>query len=293
MARNTHLLVGYDGSAESEHALRWAVDEARRRRLPLTLCHAWRWPYPATHLDHEGQQIVQRMGRHILEHGATLAAAQAPNLKIETRLPTGPAYVALLRAAEDAEMIVIGSHSDDALPVGSTALQLPARAHRPVVVVREPAQPAGHRRIVVGVDGSAGGDVALRFAFEEAAVRGWRLRAVCGRGRFAPDGGDLFGHPAPGPAEPAELERVWGAGLQRAVAPWREKYPQVEAETRLVAADPREALLTAAQEADLVVVGDRGTGGLHPMLLGSTTLAVLQHAPCSVAIVEAGEGRRS
>ncbi|TDC17023.1 universal stress protein, partial [Actinomadura bangladeshensis] len=33
------VVVGYDGSGESELALRWAVEEALLRRLPLTVCH--------------------------------------------------------------------------------------------------------------------------------------------------------------------------------------------------------------------------------------------------------------
>jgi nucleotide-binding universal stress UspA family protein len=37
----SYVLVGFDGSAPSERALRWAAEEARLRRLPLTVCHAW------------------------------------------------------------------------------------------------------------------------------------------------------------------------------------------------------------------------------------------------------------
>lgn len=40
------VVVGYDGSAESRMALRWAVEDARLRFLPLLVCHAWQWPYP-------------------------------------------------------------------------------------------------------------------------------------------------------------------------------------------------------------------------------------------------------
>ncbi|XRQ09828.1 universal stress protein [Actinomadura welshii] len=38
----SHVVVGYDGTGESERALRWAVTEARLRRLPLTVVHVWR-----------------------------------------------------------------------------------------------------------------------------------------------------------------------------------------------------------------------------------------------------------
>jgi nucleotide-binding universal stress UspA family protein len=48
---------------------------------------------------------------------------------------------------------------------------------------------------------------------------------------------------------------------------------------------PREALLEAAADAQLLVVGARGRGDLAEMRLGSVSYAVLHHAPCSVSIV--------
>ncbi|MFA1542869.1 universal stress protein [Actinomadura monticuli] len=275
----SNVVVGYDGTGDSERALRWAVEEARVRRLPLTVCHAWRWPYPISHIDYEGVAIVRRMGEHILDHGVALARELAPSVTVRKRLKDGSVTPALLHEAGDADLIVIGSHEPDEIPVGSTALQVPARADRPVVVVRSDGSRDG--LIVVGVDGSAGADGALAFGFEEAALRGWRLRAVygCWEPGAAP-GGDLslFG-------DEDALRRVTGAVLERAVAPWRVKYPQVRATTSLVLKPPREALLEAAEDATLAVMGARGTGVVGALTLGATSDALLKHAPCTVAVV--------
>ncbi|MBX6769682.1 MAG: universal stress protein, partial [Actinomadura rubrobrunea] len=152
----------------------------------------------------------------------------------------------------------------------------------PVVVVRRTGTRFGE--VVVGTDGSAGGDAALAFGFEEAALRGWRLRAVygCWEPSAAPDG-DL------GMYNDAEkVRRVCAARLESAVAPWQEKYPQVDVHSSLVMRPPRQALFAAAQTADLLVVGSRGLGGLDPLALGATSGAVLQHVPCTVAIVQPG-----
>jgi nucleotide-binding universal stress UspA family protein len=279
MAAYSHVVTGYDGTRESELALRWAVEEARRRRLALTVCHAWRWPYPISYIDYEGVAIVKRMGEHLLRHGAGIAEDLAPGLRVQRVLMDGPAPAALLHEA-DGGLIVLGSHERSELPVGSSALQVPARAHGPVLVVRDPGE-ATDGRIVVGVDGSAGADAALEFAFEEAALRGWTLEALYGcwePGSVADTEIALF-------ADKAELEHVCGTTLQRAVAPWLVKYPQVSVRTSLVMEGPRRALLNAAEGADLIVMGDRGARGLHPQLLGGTTLAMLQLAPCTVAVV--------
>ncbi|QKW37024.1 universal stress protein [Actinomadura sp. NAK00032] len=275
----SHVVVGYDGTSESERAVRWAVGEARLRRLPLTVCHAWRWPYPISYVDYEGEATIRRMGEHLLDHGVALARELAPGLKVRKRLKDGSAAPALLNEAGDAELIVVGSHEPDRMPVASTALRVPAKADRPVLVVRSAAPRDG--LVVVGVDGSAGADLALAFGFEEAALRGWRLRAVygCWEPGAAP-GGDLslFG-------DEDGLRRVAGAVLERAVAPWRVKYPQVQAVTSLVLRSPREALFQAAEDATLMVVGARGAGVVEPLALGATSDALLKHAPCTVAVV--------
>lgn len=275
----SHVVVGYDGTSESERALRWAVGEARLRRLPLTVCHAWRWPYPIGYVDYEGVTIVRRMGEHLLDHGVALARELAPGLKVRKRLETGGPYAALLNQGRDAELIVVGSHPPEEMPVGSTALRLPARAGRPVVVVRSTASHDG--LVVVGVDGSPGADAALAVGFEEAALRGWRLRAVygCWEPGAAADGDmSLFG-------DEDKLRRVCGAVLERAVAPWLVKYPFVQATTSLELKPPRQALLEAAGGAALMVVGARGTGVVEPLALGATSDALLKHVPCTVAVV--------
>ncbi|MEU6036785.1 universal stress protein [Actinomadura sp. NPDC047616] len=281
MTHGSHVLVGYDATQESERALRWAAEEARLRGLPLRVCHAWRWPYPVGYIDYECMAKVQRIGEHILDRGIALAHDIAPTVETQRHLMDGPADAALMHQAHGAELIVVGSHDLDELPVGSTALRLPARARRPVVVVRPTGTRSGE--VVVGVDGSAAGDAALAMAFEEAELRGWRVRAVygCWEPSAARDEDlGLFN-------DQEKLCRVCRDRLDRAVAPWRARHPLVEAEAALVVEPPRQALFAAAETADLVVVGNRGVGGLEPLALGATSTALLQHVPCTVAVVQA------
>jgi nucleotide-binding universal stress UspA family protein len=272
------VLVGYDGSGEGERALRYAVGEARLRGRPLTVCHAWDWPYPEPPIDPSMIEIARRMAEHVLDRG--VARALVPGLEVRKGLVKGPAAAALLYEAIDTELIVIGSHGVGATGkscVGSTALQLPAHALCPVVVHRgtEP----GRRRVVIGVDGSPSSEAALAFGFEEAALRDWEVLAVHGAREPGAAETDiaLYG-------DVESLRRAAGTRLERAVSPWREKYGQVSASTWLALEPPRQALLRAADQAAMVVVGDRGTGGMAGLRLGSVPLAMVQDAPCTVAV---------
>lgn len=276
----SRVVVGYDGTPESELAVRWAAREARARRVPLTVCHAWRWPYPAGFVDDGGLAVVKRMGRNVLRHGVRIAEEHAPGVSVRELLSEGPASTALLNESEDA-MIVIGSHESRELPVGSSVLQLPARSRSPVVVVRDGTP--GDGRVVGGVDGSGGSDAVLGFAFQEAALWDWQVHAVYGC--WAPSGAP-YGEIATF-ADKAELERASGARLQQAVRPWTVRYPQVKVRMSVVMDEPRRSLLEAARDADLLVVGDRGVRGLRMQALGTVTLSMLQLAPCTVAVVHA------
>ncbi|TMR07545.1 universal stress protein [Actinomadura soli] len=274
-----HVLFGFDGTTENDAALRWAVDETGRRGLDLVMCHCWHWPYASGHVDRDAEAIRRRAGENLLERGV-LRARELGAQDVHGRLMRGPAAKALLRASSTAELIVIGAHErpDD----GATALEVPARADRPVIVV--PDGSGGRRELVVaGVDGTARCDAALGFAFEEAVLRDWDLHVVygCWEPAVVTDSElALFN-------DRELLEKTRAAELEEAVAPWRERHPEIGMRVSLLLERPCEALRDAVADAGLLVLGDRGTG-LDP--LGATSTSMLGRASCPVAIVP---GRRS
>ncbi|MES9538531.1 MULTISPECIES: universal stress protein [unclassified Actinomadura] len=278
-AQRSNVLFGYDGTKENDPALRWAVEEARLRGLDLELCYCWHWPYPSGHVDAGVEAILQRAGENMLRKGARRARDLGAQGKVRTLLRREPACETLVHESDDAELIVVGSHERHRLPEGSTAVELPARTRRPVVAVRDAGGDRG--LVVAGVDASAHADAAVGFAIEEAALRDCDLRVVHGAwepGAVPASDLTLF-------TDKARLYQARAAMLERTVHPWRRRYPKVHVDVSLLLEPPREVLLAAAADADLLVVGDRGTGSLDPLLLGATSSAMLHHAPCSVAIV--------
>ncbi|WP_242907190.1 universal stress protein [Actinomadura terrae] len=286
-SQRPNVLFGYDGTEENDAGLRWAVTEARTRELTLVICHCWHWPYPPGHVDDGVEAIVRRAGERLLERGVRRARELGADA-VRRRLRREPVLDALARESENAELIVVGTHECHRLPAGSTAMRLPAQARRPVIAVRHGAPPRG--LVVAGVDGSVGGDAALGLAVEEAVLLGWPLRVVCG----AWEPGAVPESELPLFTDKARLTRTRTTMLERVAGPWRERYPDLDMRISLVLERPREALLDAARDADLLVVGDRGGGHLDPLLLGATSSAMLHHAPCTVAIVpQSGEPSES
>ncbi|MEZ5102702.1 MAG: universal stress protein [Thermoleophilia bacterium] len=139
------------------------------------------------------------------------------------------------------------------------------------------------RPVVVGVDDSPGSVAALRFALREAALRGALLRVV--HAWTVPALGEAAGMV---PLLLDDLRREEHAVLDRAIEQATDGgRPDVDLQRVLVEDPPGRALIEAAHDAQLVVVGSRGRGGFAGLLLGSVSQQVAHHAPCPVVIVPA------
>ncbi|MEO5874420.1 MAG: universal stress protein [Streptosporangiaceae bacterium] len=269
----SQVLVGYDGSQSGERALHWAVSECRLRKVDLTICHAWHWPYAFDPVHEWSIDVARRMAGHVLDQGVLAAENLGPQVKIRKVLSSGAGATVLLQEASGSDLIVVGSHGQrgsEGLPAGSTALEIAGRAPCPTVIVRGTGQKSG--RIVVGVDGSADSDAALALAFEEAVLHRLEVEVV---------------HAAAGEEPADELQRAAGSRLQTQAAPWCAKYSSMNVHTRLSAEPPRQALLGAAHGAALLVVGRRGQGGIPDLRLGSVSQAMVEYAPCPVMVARA------
>ena len=137
--------------------------------------------------------------------------------------------------------------------------------------------------IVVGVDGSESARAALRFALDEARLRGAAVRVVgAWQVPIGAYGGAMV---APDPGLVSELEPKTTRVIERALEEARDAAAGLEVETIVREGAPSGVLLEEAQDAELLVVGSRGLGGFRELLLGSVSQQCAHHAPCPVVIV--------
>jgi nucleotide-binding universal stress UspA family protein len=137
------IIVGIDGSVHSRRALEWAISEAAIRRAPLTVLTvqqavAGYWGpvvYPQEpDLAEQAAKVAQEETDSVLE---TLDAGSRPP-SVSVRAVVGLPADELLAAAQDADMIVVGSRGAGGfkkLLMGSVSSQITHHARCPVVVI--------------------------------------------------------------------------------------------------------------------------------------------------------------
>jgi nucleotide-binding universal stress UspA family protein len=139
--------------------------------------------------------------------------------------------------------------------------------------------------IVVGVDHSDGAKAALRFALEEAELRGATLRVVHAwqYGYIAATG--LEGaYPAVG-GDIKDMRDAAETALEETLRESISDTDAVAIERRVVQGRAASVLVEESQGADLLVVGSRGHGGFAGLLLGSVSQQCASHSACPVVIV--------
>lgn len=296
------VVVGVDCSPESQRVLRKAAEVALRLDADLETVFVYMgapeagWLVPSPMADRELEGLMHNALADAVDEAF---GPRHPARLSQWALDGDPATVLLARA-KDASMLVVGSTSRGGLTnvlLGSVAAKCAEHASGPVLVV-PPAKP--HRedrsrssddnddaasmsagRIVVGVDGSASSMEALRWA--------WRFAALYGTGVDAVITWD----------PPPYFNGVGSMYLPVAWNPRSDSLDYLERTIDGVFGDERpddlrlfaeegaasRRLLAHAKDAALLVVGSRGHGGFHNLLLGSVSSKCANDSTCEVLVV--------
>jgi nucleotide-binding universal stress UspA family protein len=139
--------------------------------------------------------------------------------------------------------------------------------------------------IVVGIDGSGHSERALEWAAREAGLRQIPLRVITVHQPVVGYWGSAVDHPE----DHALSEHVRKAAREqtdKVIDRLGESAPS-QITIDAVSGSPAEELLRAAEDAELLVVGSRGTGGFARLVMGSISSQVSQHANCPVVVMPA------
>lgn len=285
------LIVGFDGSESAEVAVRWALARAARTGESVRLVESWRDPaFGVGPLAGAWTDLgaVERELAAALDEVIARLVAEHPGVTVTGAVVPAAPVGALLEASEaPGAVLVVGARGRGGflgLGLGSVSAKLARQATAPVVVVRPTDAPADGP-VVVGVDGRPSGRRALRFAAEQAASLGVPLLAVLAWSYLEPQ--ELEGPADFAPDYDDERARAVLAGIVAdELGADADGEPMVREVHQVVTCDlAPEAVLGAARDAQLVVVGATGSSGPGVFGVGSVSQQVLLHAPCPVAVV--------
>lgn len=266
------VVLGVDAAPGSFDALVWALVECRARGCGLRLVHACRSQRTAGERAGEGDWETADPAVVVDAH-VDLARQAAPDVPVEASVVAGEPVAALLEAADDAALVVLGSHGRAGLAesaLGSVTQRVAVHAHCPVVVVppntlsSEWARP---QRVAVGVADTWAGRRALDHAVLRARLTGATVVLVGSR----PD--DQGGR-----CRAAEE-------LAKVRAELVAEHPGLRVEGLAGEADAAAAVITASRAAQLVVLGCHHSDDPWTSRLGAVPSAVLPHTGCPVELV--------
>ena len=147
-----HVVVGVDGSDDSNLALHWAVDEALRRGAELDVVGCWVFPRSSTYLF-AADVGVPEAAKQVVADAVAYVGEVAPQLVVHGQCREDPPALVLTEASRSADLIVIGSRGLGAfrgLLLGSVSHHLAHHGHCPLMVVRNYRVPR-HHDLSVGV----------------------------------------------------------------------------------------------------------------------------------------------
>ncbi|MWB97491.1 universal stress protein [Agromyces seonyuensis] len=280
------IVAGVNGSPADERTVRWAAERASALGESLELVHVIDGVIGA---GGSGSFLIQAQSAasEFLGNGERLAREIDPELDVVQTIEQGDPFRIIGTKARDADALVVGSDwtgGERASTRGTRSLKFAAVADVPVVVVPDIDV---HERaaVVVGVDGSEQAQRALAFAAGEAVRLGVPLHAV--HAWVVPllsdaNYGFEFTYQ---PEYAADLEEGATAELDTALEGVLERHPGLDLRKLVVQEDAVTALVEAAREASLVVVGSHGRGAFARLFLGSVSHGVLTNLVSPVAVI--------
>lgn len=304
-----HITVATDCRPEHRAALDWAVERVARNGGNLELV------FVIEHLSGEGDEpdseLVRAAGSLLDEEAefarARLARRSAPAHAarnggrplrdtgtgsagdLSTRYAYGSVATELEKASRGADLFVMGTRNahDEHTFAGALSVRTAAGAGCAAVLVPHSWTSRG-RGVVVGVDGEPTAELAIAFAADEADALDEPLNIVCAGYDTHP----LLTRPdflIAGLVDEAVPDEGRESIIRAAVRTALERRPSLDVRAAVIAAEPARALVEAASEARMLVVGAHNGHGPKRFGLGSVSHDVLLNVSVPVAVIHGGD----
>lgn len=266
------LVVGFDGSDQSRWALRWAASIAAAAGLRLTVTEAWEGGDPKL-----AQQTGERVRQELTSTATPLLDGLPTGVEVGFEARRGPTVTALLQRVTPDSGLVLGSRGRGGftgLLLGSVSRECIEHAACPVMIVRrEHVAPLAGTTIVVGHDGSPSARAALEWAVDLGRATGAEVAAA------------HVWQTGSSEIRPRLHERLTADARTSAQAWAGEVSPDVRAIE--VEGEARSELVKLAEreQAALLVVGRRGSGGLRALRIGSVVSYLVTASPAPIAVI--------
>lgn len=271
------IVVGIDTEAASQVAVDWVIRRAGQRPVDIRLVTAFDMLIDAPLADAE-----------LLDRTKARIEAAVPGATVTCVLIDGSIMEALVGQSASADVLVLGYHRRRpvrSLLTGAISVRVAARAHCVTVIVPDDWQPDDWQprdgAVVLGVGDDEAADTAVEFALREAqhprraleVVHAWQLPTPSwdAVGALVASADDLY-----------DAHR---GILTTVVTRLRAAHPELEIRESLVEGLSATALLDAADDAELIVVGTHRRGLATGLLLGSTAIDLVPRSRIPVCVV--------
>lgn len=254
---HARLVVGYDGTEPSRHALRWAL----ARDGDLVIAHVVE--DEAGIMGRDYREAAEAHAESVVQEALAQVLEQDPERRVKTVQLSGPVAWALTEYADRrGDLLVIGTHKTGFLHgrmLGSRSVEVALLSQCDVAVI-PPTDLRFRTGVVVGFADEPGIPDVLATAARIAAARGDELLIVHAAAQDAP------------------------AGAARARELARRNEPGVPVKTRTSTRGAAELLLDAGRDRALIVIG-RGRGDRSRSPLGSVLHDVLLNLTAPTLVV--------
>jgi nucleotide-binding universal stress UspA family protein len=302
------ILIGYDGSTASDHALAGlshAGLPSRADALVATVTTPWPDAGPeawaGAQFGISAGEILEsatKEARMLAGRAARRVKLGFPGWKVDAESIVAPPAEGLLRKADawEPDLLVVGSHGRTAvsrLVLGSVSTRVLHHAKADVLISR---MRAGRRksaaiRVLLCMDGSAGSHRALEAVLARPWPKGTRVRVLAVVDWRELPGAMLKPERIPHPEKARRMMQTWIEARVEA-ASRRLGRKELTANHDVLLGDPRRVILKVSRDwkADCIFLGSRGLNAVDRFLLGSVSSAVAARAPCSVEVVRTAHG---